>query len=44
MVSAVSGGAGLALMRLDRIGEVTELDAETPSGTTVRLTRPDYLS
>lgn len=43
MISAATGETGLALMHLDRIGEVTELSATTPDGQTIRLVKPDYV-
>ena len=43
MVSAATETAGLAVVRLDRLGDVTEAQATTPSGETVILKKPSYL-
>lgn len=44
MISAVDGSNGLALMRLDRIDDADEVAAALPTGETIQLIKPDYLT
>lgn len=44
MISAVDGTNGLALMRLDRIDGADEVTATLPTGETIQLIKPDYLT